>query len=300
MADSNEAEVSSTATHAERLSLVIDDARARRARIGVALRVAFEPYIEVRQTEWILFKNVTADALSAIFLTNPDVLKPITAACNIAGRAIRRDLGFEVDTYKPRLTKSQADQLAGYLRPFLPDALAIPAVEAIDEWFFVDKELRKTRGHWEKLITDELTRRSGKLFRKRKFAIADSNGRPMEFELDAAHSAASSPILVGIDVKGISHPRDFHKRGDEIVNKAEKFKTVYPTGKFGAVLHYPFMDSRDNVLQRLRNPAIDGIVFAGDSKESIELAVLALLPQLNIPVVDPTPTVSLFDDIGGT
>jgi hypothetical protein len=119
----------------------------------------------------------------------------------------------------------------------------------------------------------------------------------MAFELDAAHPPRGEMIEVGVDVKGISHPRDFHKRGDEIVNKAEKFKSVYPRGKFGAVLHYPFLDSRANVIQRLGHTAIDGIVFAGDNKESIENAILSLLPQLGMEVVDTTPPKSLFEEI---
>ena len=289
--------MSDTATHADRLSLVIDDARSRRQRIARSLRDAFAGFIESRPTEWVVFERITADELSAIFRSHPEVLKPITAMCNIAGRSIRRDLGFEVDTYLPRLSAAQADQVAGYVRPFLPPALAIAALEAVDDWFFVDKELRRTRGHWERLITAELTRRSGKAFKKRKFPVPGDDGRAMEFELDAAHPPTGSPIAIGIDVKGISHPRDFHKRGDEIVNKAEKFKRVFPNGKFGAVLHYPFLDSRENVVQRLRNDAIDGIVFAGDSKQSIEDAVLALLPQLGVAVVDQTPPESLFEQI---
>lgn len=287
MAD--EEDVSETATHADRLSLVVDQATARQKQIASALRAAFGAFIETRPTEWIIFKRITAQALADIFQSHPEVVKPITAMCNIAGRAIRRDLGFEVNTYKPRLTRRQADQLAGYVRPFLPEAIALPAVEAIDDWFFLDKELRKTRGHWERLITAELERWSGNPFRKRKFPVLGTDGVPMEFELDAAHPR-TGPILVGIDVKGISHPRDFHKRGDEIVNKAEKFKSVFPTGKFGAVLHYPFLESRSNVIQRLNHPAIDGIVFAGDSKSSIEEAVLALLPQLGLHVIDPPGT----------
>lgn len=297
MTDTGSPDPLETASHADRLSLVIDEALERRKVIAEALRTAFAEYIEPRQTDWIVFKNISADALAAIFLHHPAVLKPVTAACNIAGRAIRRDLGFEVNTYKPRLTQSQADQLAGYVRPFLPGALAIPALEAVDDWFFLDKELRKTRGHWERLITEVVSARSGKHFKKRLFEVLAGDGTLMKFELDAAHPATGALIQVGIDVKGISHPRDFHKRGDEIVNKAEKFKGVFPDGKFGVVIHYPFLDSRENVVQRLANPAIDGIVFAGDSKASVEIAVLALLPQLDLEVVDDGEVQSLFDQI---
>lgn len=292
MGDSDEVELGETASHADRLSLVIGDARTRRDAIADALRSAFAGYIEIRQTEWIVFSRLSVEALSTILRTNPSVFKSVTAACNIAGRAIRRDLGFEVNTYDPKLTQRQADQLAGYIRPFLPEALALPTLEAIDDFWFLDKELRKTRGQWEKLIEAELTRRTGHQFRKRRFLFEG-----MDFELDAAHPPRGEPIEVGVDVKGISHPRDFHKRGDEIVNKAEKFKIAFPNGKFGAVLHYPFLDSRDNVIQRLGHTAIDGIVFAGDNKESIENAILTLLPQLGLPVVDETPPRTSFEEI---
>jgi len=120
----------------------------------------------------------------------------------------------------------------------------------------------------------------------------------MEFELDAAYPAIGEPISIGIDVKSISHRRDLHKRADEIVNKAEKFKSVYPNGKFGAVIYYPF-DGQANVAQRLRVSVIDGIVFALDSKQTIEEAILMLLPQVGIEVHDNEPGVTLFDETTG-
>jgi hypothetical protein len=288
------------ANHAVRMSWVLADARIRRATITAELRRAFSAHIETRQTEWIRFDSVSTNVLAQAFLEHPGVVKPITAICNIAGRAIRRDLGFDVETYRPRLTPAQASQLAGYVKPFLPQAMALPGIEAIDDWFYIDKEIRSYQGRWESLITDSLTRRTGKTFKKRKFTIEDSeSGEQLEFELDAALPAMGEPIDVAVDVKRIGSPRDIHKRIDEIVNKAAKFKGRYPSGRFGAVVYYPFDPaSQSNITNRMRSAHIDGLVFpAGDSPDSVVSAVLLLIPQLGLAVVDDTEPPSLFDQI---
>jgi hypothetical protein len=288
------------ANHAVRMSWVRADAETRRSIVEAELRRAFARYIETRPTEWIRFDMVSAGVLSKAFLDHPTVVKPITAICNIAGRAIRRDLGFDVDTYRPRLTPAQANQLAGYVKPFLPPAVALPGIEAIDDWFYVDKEIRSYQGRWESLITDSLTRRTGNTFKKRKFTIIDDeSGKLLEFELDAAMPAKGEPIEIGVDVKRIGSPRDIHKRADEIVNKATKFKQQYPTGKFGAVIYYPFdAAGQFNITNRIRSPYIDGHVFpAGDSPDYVVSAVLLLIPQLGLTVVDDTEPPPLFDQI---
>jgi hypothetical protein len=288
------------ANHAVRMAWVRADAEARRSTIAAELRLAFAAHIETHPTEWIRFETVSTNTLSQAFLDHPAVVKPITAICNIAGRAIRRDLGFSVDTYRPRLTRAQADQLAGYVKPFLPPGMAIPAIEAVDDWFFVDKEIRSYQGRWEGLITDSLTRRTGKSFRKRKFTIADGvTGQPISFELDAASPTRAEPIEIGIDVKRIGSPLDIHKRVDEIVNKAAKFKQRYPNGKFGAVVYYPFDSAtQSNIVNWMRSSHIDGVVFpAGDSPNAVVSAVLLLIPQLGLVVVDDTEPPSLFDQI---
>ena len=298
--DSAEDSTGKFANHAVRMSWVLADAKKRRSTVATELKRAFAAYIETRPTEWIRFDMVSAEVLSKAFLEHPTVVKPITAICNIAGRAIRRDLGFDVDTYRPRLTSAQASQLAGYVKPFLPPGMALPGIEAVDDWFYVDKEIRSYQGRWESLITDSLTRRTGKTFKKRKFAIIDSgSGQLLEFELDAALPAKGEPIEVGVDVKRIGSPRDIHKRIDEIVNKATKFKQRYPSGKFGAVVYYPFDSAgQSNITNRMRSAHIDGIVFpAGDSPDFVVTAVLLLIPQLGLAVVDDTEPPSLFDQI---
>jgi hypothetical protein len=298
--DSAEGPAKKFANHAVRMAWVLADARERRSTVAAELRLAFAAHIETRPTEWIRFETVSAEALSQAFLDHPTVVKPITAICNIAGRAIERDLGFTVDTYRPRLTPAQAGQLAGYMKPFLPPGIALPAIEAVDDWFFVDKEIRSYQGRWESLITDSLTRRTGKSFKKRQFTIADGeSGKLLKFELDAALPTKGEPIQVGVDVKRIGSPRDIHKRVDEIVNKAAKFKRRYPSGKFGAVVYYPFDSAtQSNIVNRMRSSDIDGIVFpAGDSPNSVVNAVMLLIPQLGLTVVDDTEPPSLFDQI---
>lgn len=120
---------------------------------------------------------------------------------------------------------------------------------------FIDKEIRKTKGRWERAILKALNHFGAIEFRKRKFRVEGD-----QFELDAA-SPKKGPIQMGIDVKRIEARRDIHKRCDEIVNKASKLKARFPDGKFGAVIYYPFLDEHVNVQNRLRSPAIDAVFF---------------------------------------
>ena len=62
-------------------------------------------------------------------------------------------------------------------------------------------------------------------FEKRKFEV---DGEP--FEIDVA-SPLVGEIKIGIDVKRIEARRDIHKRCDEIVNKANKSKSIFPNSK---------------------------------------------------------------------
>jgi len=108
-------------------------------------------------------------------------------------------------------------------------------------------------------------------FKKRKFAVNDQ-----KFELDAA-SPIEGKIQIGVDVKRIEARRDIHKRCDEILNKASKFKATFPDGKFAAVIYYPFVDEHLNVQSRLKSTLIDIVVFAGTQTESTNNAVQTLL-----------------------
>lgn len=287
-------------THASLISFVLDRARERNELISNDLRAAFDGYIETRSTVWVVFDKITASELARIFAEFPTVVKAVTAACNIAGRAIKQDLGFDLDTYRPNLKEDRAAILAGYVKPFLPSAMALPTLEAIDDFWFKDKEIRAEKGRWEIHTTGALTARTGLVFRKRKFLVMGEEGDEQRFELDAAYPPSGEPIEVGIDVKRIGHPRDIHKRTDEIVNKAEKFKKVYPNGRFGSVIYFPYDEQeRGNLIRRLMNPSIDGIVFAGQAKQHVEQAILELIPRLGLEVVEATPPSSLYDELRG-
>ncbi len=265
-------------SHAEYMSWVEDDADSREEAIKDALRTAFSNFIEKREVEVVVFSSMTAFDIAEAIVSHPLILKPLLAACNIAARAIERDLSIKnVDTYSPRLSDDQAKVIAGYIKPFLPSYLEIPALSRIDRVAFVDKEIRKVKGQWERKILASLNRLGRLQFGKRKFVAEDD-----EFELDAA-SPKRGDIKFGIDIKRIEARRDIHKRCDEIVNKAAKLKSAFPASKFGAVIYYPFIEEHVNIQSRLRSPSIAGVVFASEGSESIENAVRMLLSTLGVP-----------------
>lgn len=265
-------------SHADYISWVSADAQARQKAIEDALRRAFAAFIESRPVDVIVFSNVGVEDLAQAILAFPSVLKPLAAACNIAERAIQRDLQIRnINTYKPKLTSAMAHAIAGYMKPFLPPYMEIPSLSHLDRTGFVDKEIRKVKGRWELYVLDALNRFGRVAFRKRKFRSGDE-----EFELDAA-SPVNGPVKVGVDVKRIEAPRDIHKRCDEIVNKAAKLKAGYSEAKFAAVVYYPFApDQQANVRSRLASADIDAVMFARGSKESVEETVKLLLDQLGL------------------
>ncbi len=262
-------------THKDFIESVEASANTRQEAILNALREAFSRHIEKREVEVIIFSSMTASDLSEAIHSRPEILKPLFASCNIAARAIERDLAIKnLDTYSPRLNREQAGIIAGYVKQFLPDYLEIPALAQIDRIYYIDSEIRKLKGAWEKGILAALNEYSETEFRKRTF-IVDGE----EFEVDAA-SPVQGEIRFGIDVKRIEARRDIHKRCDEIVNKARKLKAAYPKSKFGVVVYYPFIEEHVNVQNRLRSPDIDGVVFASQSDDSITNAVRMLLSTL--------------------
>jgi hypothetical protein len=216
-----------------------------------------------------------ATELAKAIQKHPLILKALLAACNLAGRALKRDLKIDnIDTYQPVLTKTQASAVAGYLLSFLPPYLEIPTLSRIDMVSFLDKEIRKDKGRWEKLVCEALNKFGKTAFRKRKF---EAGGQ--DFELDAA-SPPSGTVNIGIDIKRIEARQDIHKRCDEIVNKAAKLKSAFGKAKFAAVIYYPFIQDHANVLSRLESPNIDAVVFASSSAETIENAIRLLLAKV--------------------
>ncbi|HUU29557.1 MAG TPA: hypothetical protein VM123_17270 [archaeon] len=261
--------------HHNYMKLVKDDAIVRKKNLEASIREVFSDFIEVREVEVVVFSEIDALELANAIFARPLILKPLLACCNIAGRAIERDLNIKnLNTYDPHLTEDHAKVIAGYIKPFLPAYIEINALSSIDRIFFIDKEIRKLKGRWEKLILKALTKYGSIPFKKRKFAHEGE-----EFEIDAA-APLSGDIQMGIDVKRIEARRDIHKRCDEIVNKASKLKSVFPKSKFGAVIFYPFIEEQVNIQNRLHSPNIDCVVFASESRESVNNAIRLLLSSL--------------------
>lgn len=231
----------------------------------------FKDFLIIKETNYINFKDMTAEELAQVFHQYPIVIKSVLASVNVAGRAIKRDLEIDIDTYSQTLSPEKAGILAGYVKPILPAEISLDALCELDRWFYVDKEIRKLKGNWEKNILEALLTYSGKEFQKVKFDIENQ-----KFELDAAYPISNS-IEVGIDVKRIEARQDIHKRADEIVNKASKFKEAFPKGKFFAVLYYPFPNDHINLKERLAGPNINGIYFANETSLSINQQIKYLL-----------------------
>src|SRR5690606_6953775 len=204
-------------SHADFWAEVVEPAKKRQQEIEAALGEALGPWVEPHETATVVFAKMTAADIAQAILSQPAILKPLVASCNIAARAIERDLGIRnLNTYSPILTHEQAKALAEYIKPFLPDKLDISAMSHLDRTWFIDKEIRAEKGRWEKRIQEALTRLTNMPFKKRQFEAGGDR-----FELDAA-TPTSGPIRLGVDVKRIEARRDIHKRGDEIVNKATK------------------------------------------------------------------------------
>lgn len=264
-------------SHADYMAWISDEVEARQATLYQDLKDAFVEHIEMRSVEVVVFSSMGVIDFANAIERFPSILKSLLAACNLAARAIERDLQIKnVDTFKPRLTRDQIVAIAGYARPFLPDYLELPVLVHLDRTAFIDKEIRKAKGQWEKRILNALNMYSDQPFKKRLFKVAGES-----FELDAA-SPPEGAVRIGIDVKRIEARRDIHKRCDEIVNKAAKLKSVYANAKFAAVIYYPFVDEHINVQNRLKSDNIDDVAFASEAPDSVENAARMLLSSLGV------------------
>jgi hypothetical protein len=264
-------------SHADYMGWVKADADARSVEVRTKLIKAFVKFVEIREIEVINFSAMTAMDLAAAIQAEPSILKPLMACCNVAGRAVERDLDIRgLDTYVPRLSETHAAAIAGYLKPFLPQELAVPALSELDRFFFVDKEIRARKGRWEQTIVESLNNLSRYTFKKRRFEVGKE-----PFEIDAA-APLTGKIEIAVDVKRIEARRDIHKRADEIINKAAKFKRKHPKSLFAAVVYYPFTAEHVNVQSRLESRHIDAICFASQGAEQIGVAIGLLVDQLKI------------------
>ncbi len=264
-------------SHADYMGWVKTDADARAVKVRASLIRAFTKFVEVREIEVINFSAMTVMDLAMAIQTEPIILKPLMACCNVAGRAVERDLEIRgLDTYVPRLSETHAAAIAGYLKPFLPQELAVPALSELDRFFFVDKEIRARKGRWEQTIVDSLNKLSRFSFKKRRFEVGEES-----FEIDAA-APERGKIEIAIDVKRIEARRDIHKRADEVINKAAKFKKKHPKSLFAAVVYYPFTGEHVNVQSRLESRYIDAVCFASQGVEQIGVAIGLLVDRLGV------------------
>lgn len=101
-----------------------------------------------------------------------------------------------------------------------------------------------------------------------------------EFEIDALAYGPDGEAAIGVDIKRIEATRDTHKRADEIVNKAVKFKSVYPNARFVAVVYYPFQGLQSNLERRLTSDHVSEVCFA--SSRSLGTAIGLLVDTLQI------------------
>jgi hypothetical protein len=272
-------------SHADYMAKVADAATGRQQSIDKSIASAFQAQVQSQQLPVINFKDMTAAQLAAVFEKHPDIVKSVLYVCNVAGRAIVRDLGMKgFDTYNPRFKKGEALKLAEYVMPFLPPSLPVASLGLVDRIAYIDKEIRKGKGNWEKEICQAAnTHGAPRKYKKTKFPC---DGQ--EYELDAASYSDPQTIEVGIDVKRVESPRDIHKRTDEIINKAAKFKKLYPKSKFGVVAYYPFAEGQEEFRKRAKSEYIDGLVFANDEEGVIEAQVRALLEMMG--VASPIPS----------
>jgi hypothetical protein len=263
------------ATQADYAGWVKKTTQDRVTIIASSLREAFKEFIHKEEIDIIVFSEITAKQLAQRIMNFPNILKPLLVSTNIAARAIERDLGIKnLDTYETHLTQENAFAIAGYLKPFLPDSLPLPTLTEIDRIMFEDKEIRKIKGQWEKLVTKSLNSNTNYVFKKSRFLHGNQS-----FELDAAAKDTSNKVIFAVDIKRIEARRDIHKRTDEIANKATHYKAIFPQAKFGAIIYYPFITEHGNIRDRLHSNNIDSVVFAGASDESVKNAVLLLLSK---------------------
>jgi len=264
-------------SHADHMSWVAADAAKRRQAVESELRAAFARFVETREVEVIVFAQMDVFDLSAAILAHPMVLKPLMAVSNIGARAVERDLQIQgLNTYRPRLGEAEAAAIAGYIKPFLPAYVEIPALSTLDRVAFVDKEIRRLKGNWEKKVVEALNRLGSGKFKKRKFTL-----RGERFELDAA-SPEQGPVRVAIDVKRIEARRDIHKRCDEIANKARSLKKLWRQAFFAAIIYYPFIEEHVNIQNRLASDDVDAVYFASESRSSVESALRMLLSRIQL------------------
>ena len=137
------------------------DERAKLIRERAA--EAFKDYIREERCLIIHFADINATELGRILAKYPVLAKPLMILCNVAERAIERDLGLKgLNSYSPRFQHDPAKALAGYLKPFLPERMELESFCAVDRLMFLDKEIRKGKGRWEQHVSAALSKADSK------------------------------------------------------------------------------------------------------------------------------------------
>jgi hypothetical protein len=127
---------------------------------------AYEKVITYQEVPFIVFGDLNAEELAAAFVKYPIIIKPTLCCVNVAQRAVKRDLGFDLNTYSDKISETHAALLAGYIKPLLPPAIAVPALMELDRFFWTDKEMRARKGNWEKTVTLSINKASSQRFKK--------------------------------------------------------------------------------------------------------------------------------------
>lgn len=79
-------------THTDYIGRVDEEVRSRRREVETALKRAFAGFLETRSVDVIIFSSVGVMDLADALRSHPIILKPLLTVCNVAGRAIERDL----------------------------------------------------------------------------------------------------------------------------------------------------------------------------------------------------------------
>jgi hypothetical protein len=106
------------ATHRDYLKRAGPAAAARARIIREKAREAFKDFIREERCLVTHFADINAAQLGRILANYPELAKPLMILCNVAERAIERDLGLKgLNSYSPRFRRDSAKALAGYLKP---------------------------------------------------------------------------------------------------------------------------------------------------------------------------------------
>ena len=249
-------------THREQLEAATPPFEQKESLLSSMLE-QFIDAIVFQEVPFIQFSELTAQELAKAFFNAPAIIKPILSCVNLAQLAIKRDLGIDFDVSANNITLELASIIAGYVKPLLPSVIAIPALMELNRYLWTDKEMRAKNTNWEITVIDAINQISTNLFKKSNF-VAEGES----FELDTCLLQEVN-IEIAVDVKRIESMHGTHKYADEIIDKAKKFKFLFPKGRFYAVVYFPFPTQHINLQSRLKSDHIDEIFFAGETPSSI-------------------------------